>query len=56
MNIADLTPIQLILVIIGSWFWVYVAGRLASAGILKSWWDFISQKRKPPKGTKEEET
>ena len=58
MNIADLAPVQLtvatILILLSSLVWIYIAGRLASAGAIKSWFEFMA-KKKPPKGKQEEE-
>jgi len=58
MNITDLSPTQLtvavIVVLLSSWFWIYIASRLMSAGVIRSWVEFMA-KKKPPKGKQEEE-
>ena len=58
MNITNLTPTQLtvavVVILLSSWFWIYIASRLMSAGVIRSWMEFMA-KKKPPKGKQEEE-
>jgi len=58
MNITNLSPFQLtlgvIVILLSSWFWIYIASRLMSAGVIRSWMEFMA-KKKPPKGKQEEE-
>jgi len=58
MNITNLSPFQLtlgvIVIVLSTWFWVYVAGRLLTTGVLRSWMEFMA-KKKPPKGKQEKE-
>jgi len=58
MNITNLSPFQLtlgvIVIMLSAWFWIYIAGRLASAGAIRSWFEFMA-KKKPPKDKQEED-